>query len=182
MYLEDSNDGRTFLYVEAQNGRQLTTLDVTDPATIQRVARVTIPATSAFDFVQTVGEQGALIQYRDGSGIALLSFKRYKHPVLVSSPFLEQTETSEALGHTGLLLSSNEVLSRPTSNPRSYKVVDTANPARPGLVATVPAVHQRLAKSDTGTLFLLNQDGVTVVRRLRVEQEHQLELDQQRGN
>jgi hypothetical protein len=182
MYLQDSNDGRTFLYVEARNGQQLTALDVTDPATIQRVAQTTIPAISAFDFLQAVGEQGVLIQYRDGSGIALLSFKHYKHPVLVTAPSLVGTETSEALGHTGLLLSSNEVVNRPTSDPRNYKVVDTANPEQPGLLATIATVKQRLDKSDTGTLFLLNKDGVTVVRRLRVEQEHQTELDQQRGN
>ncbi len=80
------------------------------------------------------------------------------------------------------MLSSNDVASRPTSDPRNYKVVDTANPAQPGLLAMIPAVKQRLAKSDTGTLFLLNKDGVTAVRRLRVEEEHQTELDQQRGN
>jgi hypothetical protein len=43
-------------------------------------------------------------------------------------------------------------------------------------------VKQRLSKTDTGTLFLLNKDGVTVIRRLRIEEEHQIELDQQRGN
>jgi hypothetical protein len=34
MYLDDTTDGRTFLYVEAQKGQQLTVLDVTDPARI----------------------------------------------------------------------------------------------------------------------------------------------------
>jgi hypothetical protein len=182
MYLHDTNDGRTFLYVEARSGQELTALDVTDPAKIQRVAQAPIPATSAFDFVQTVGDDSALIRYRNGSGFALLSFEHYKHPTLVAVPSIENTDTSEALGQTGLLLTSNDALSNPISNSRNYKVVDTSNPSQPRLLATSPSVKQRLVKADTGTLFLLNKDGVTVVRRLRVEEEHQIQLDQQRGN
>ena len=182
MYLHDTNDGRTFLYIEARNGQQLTALDVTDPAQIQRTAQTAIHATSAFDFVRSVGDDGALIRYRNGSGVALLSFKHYKHPVLVNSPALEDAETSDALGQTALLVAANEVTMHPISDPRNYKVVDISNPSQPGTLASIPTVTQRLSKSDTGTLFLLNKDGVTVVRRLRVEKEHQIELDQQRGN
>ena len=36
MYLHDTNDGRTLLYIEAENGRKVTSLDVTDPSRIQR--------------------------------------------------------------------------------------------------------------------------------------------------
>jgi hypothetical protein len=182
MYLHDTTDGRTFLYVEAQNGQQLTALDVTDPARIQRIAQTTIPVNSAFDFVRPAGDEDALIRYRNGSGVALLNFKHYKHPVLVNSSTSAATDTSEALGQTALLVTSNEATAHPFSDPRNYKVVDTSSQSQPGLLATIPAVMQRLAKSDTGTLFLLNKDGVTVVRRVRVEEEHQIELDQQRGN
>jgi hypothetical protein len=182
MYLHDSTDGRSFLYVEAQNGQQLTALDVTDPGRIQRIAQTTIPADSAFDFVRPVGDDDALIQYRNGSGVALISFTHYKHPTLVNSSAFENADASEALGQAALLVTSNEVTTRPVSDPRNYKVVDTSKPSQPGMLASIPAVKQRLAKSDTGTLFLLNQDGVTVVRRLRVEQEHQVELEQEAHN
>jgi hypothetical protein len=182
MYLHDTTDGRTFLYVEAQNGQQLTALDVTDPARIQRIAQTTIPGNAAFEFVRSVGDEDALIRYRNGSGVALLSFKHYKHPVLVNSPALDNADISEALGQTAVLVTSNEVTTQPLSDPRGYKVVDTSNLHQPGVLATIPAVMQRLAKSDTGTLFLLNKNGVTVVRRLRVEEEHQIELIQQEGN
>jgi hypothetical protein len=182
MYLHDTPDGRTFLYVEAQNGRQLTVLDVTDPAGIERSAQATIPANSAFDFVKPVGDEDALIQYRNGSGVALLNFKHYKRPALVSSPAFENADTSESLGQTALLLTSSEAATHPFSDPRNYKVVDTSRPAQPGMLATIPEVKQRLSKPDTGTLFLLNKDGVTVVRRLRVEEEHQIELAQKANN
>jgi hypothetical protein len=182
MYLHDTTDGRTFLYVEAQHGQQLTALDVTDPSRIQRSAQTTIAANSAFDFVGSIGDEGALIRYRDGSGVALLSFKHHKHPALVSSAAVENTDTSEALGQTALLVTSNEVATHPFSDPRNYNVVDTSKTSQPAMLASIPAVMQRLAKSDTGTLFLLNEDGVTVVRRLRVEQEHQVELEQEAHN
>jgi hypothetical protein len=185
MYLHDTSDGRTLLYVEAENGGSLNTLDVTDPANIQRIARTTIPANTAFDFVESIGEQAVLIRYRDGSGVALLSFKHYKQPILVAAPTIDEDAVSEPLGQTGLLLSSSQRAYRPVSQPlnaRNYKVVDTANPVQPALLAMISDVQQRLTKSDTGTLFLLNRDGITVVRRLRVEQDHQVELDAQMGN
>jgi len=182
MYLHDTNDGKAILYIEAQNGQQLTALDVTNPARIQRTAQTAIPAASVFDFVRSVGDEGVLIRYRNGAGVALLSLKYSKHPVLLNSSALENAETSEALGRTALLVTVSEAAMHPINDPRSYNVVDTSNPSQPEMLATIPAVQQRLAKSDTGTLFLLNKDGVTVVRRLRVEAEHQIELDQEMGN
>jgi hypothetical protein len=182
MYLHDTSDGGTFLYIESKNGQRLTTLNVTNPARIQRVAQTTIHANSAFDFVRSVGDESALIRYRDGSGVALLSFKHHKYPVLVNSSALENAETSEALGQTALLVTANGATTYRFDDQRNYKVVDTSNQFQPGVLATITEVTQRLTKSDTGTLFLLNKNGVTVVRRLRVEEEHQIELDQQRGN
>jgi hypothetical protein len=185
MYLQDTNDGRTLLYIEAQNGRMLSGLDVTDPATIRRVTQVELPSASAFDFVGPVGSEAVLIRYRDGSGTALLNFKHYKHPALVTDAALDPNYVTE-LGQTGLLLTSAEfrdgTFHQTVDTPRNLEVVDSANPSRPRLLATIADVRQCLAKSDTGTLFLLNKDGVTVVRRLRVEQEHQAALDAQRGN
>jgi hypothetical protein len=182
MYLHDTNDGKTFLYIEAQNGQQLTALDVTDPARIRRTAQIAIPAASAFDFLRAVGDEAALIRYWNGSGVALLSFKHYKYPVLVNSPALENAKTSEALGQTALLVRANETAAYRFDESRKYQVVDTSNQFQPGVLATIPAVMQRLTKSDTGTIFLLNKNGVTVVRRLRVEEEHQIQLDQEMGN
>ena len=182
MYLHDTSDGSAFLYVEAQNGQQLTVLDVTSPAGIKRSAQTTIAASSAFDFVKSIGDDDVLIQYRNGSGVALLNFKHYKHPLLVNASALENADTSEALGQTAMLVTSNQASVLPFSDPRNYKVVDISKPSQPGMLATISQVEQRLSKSDTGTLFLLNNDGVTVVRRLRVEEEHEIQLMQEEHN
>jgi hypothetical protein len=186
MYLYDAHDGSTLLYVETDHGHMLTALDVTDPADIRRVAQVTLSATTAFDFADLPGQQAVLIRYRDGSGVALLNLRHYKHPTLVTSPALLNAVVSEPLGETGTLVTTSPA-PQWAAGPqlrsfRSYKVMDTANPVQPALLATTSDVKQRLAKDDTGTLFLLNRDGITVVRRLLVEAAHQLELDSQRGN
>jgi hypothetical protein len=47
MYLHDTNDGRTLLYIEAENGRKLISLDVTDPSRRFRTDEVT-PETPVF--------------------------------------------------------------------------------------------------------------------------------------
>src|ERR1700758_783987 len=67
MYLHLTGDGRSLLYIEAEDGRTLSVLNVTDPAKIRRVAQVRLAATSAFDFIQPVGDDSALIRYRNGS-------------------------------------------------------------------------------------------------------------------
>lgn len=182
MYLYHMGDGRSLLYIETQGGCELSALDVTDPAKITAVTKTQLATKKAFDFVQDVGDGGALIRYRDGSGVALLSFRKYRHPVLADRPILDRANASETLGGAGLLLSSNDVVSNPIGDPRNYKVLDTSDASQPGLLASVPAVKQRLSKPDTGTLFLLNADGVTVVRQLQVERENEIDLDSQGGN
>jgi hypothetical protein len=182
MYLYDTNDGRAVLYIEATGGRALSTIDVTDPANIQMIDQTPLAAVSAFDFVEEVGDNAVLIRYRNGSGIALLSLRQIKHPTIIEQPAFAQAGVSETLGQTGLLLTSAEVPAHALNVAQTFEVVDTTNPSRPGLLASVSAVKERLSNEDTGTLFLLNNDGVTVVRQLPVEEEHQMELDQQRGN
>ena len=96
MCLYETGDGRTLLYIEGQDGHELSGLDVTDPARIKAVTKTELAGKAAFDFVQDVGGRGELIRFRDGSGVALLSFKNWKHPVLVEGPTLAQAESSEA--------------------------------------------------------------------------------------
>ncbi|HEY3617799.1 MAG TPA: hypothetical protein VGK96_13395, partial [Candidatus Sulfotelmatobacter sp.] len=57
-----------------------------------------------------------------------------------------------------------------------YAVWDNSKASHPNLLATIPGVTQRLSNEDTGTLFLLSQNGITVVRRLRVEEDHKIDV------
>jgi hypothetical protein len=183
MYLQDTNDGRTFLYIEATGGQKLSILNVTNPAAIKGVALVAIAAPSPFDFVQSVGDYAALIRYRNHSGFAVLNFRNYNHPEVTSASQFALADSVEKLGTNGLLLTSDGSPNAPFAKTlQNYNVVDTTNPTQPALLATISGVKQRLSKADTGTLFLLSDNGVTVVRRLHVEAEHTIEQMQQMGN
>ena len=177
MYLQKSGDERTVLYVESAKGTKLTALDVTDPARIERLAETQLVAPARFDFVESVGNDSVLVRYRDGSGEALLNLKHCKHPVLGDASGLIGTEAAEKLGQTALLSASTNATVAPIvdSDP-TYKVWDSSKASHPNLLATIPGVTQRLSNEDTGTLFLLSDNGITVVRRLRVEEDHKIDV------
>jgi hypothetical protein len=177
MYLHNSGDGRTVLYIESAEGTKLTALDVSDPGRIRRLSEAELDAPSRFDFVESVGSDSALVRYRDGSGEALLSFKHSKHPVLGDASALTGTETAEKLGETALLSASTNAAVAPiVDNDPTYKVWDDSKASHPNLLATIPGVTQRLSNDDTGTLFFLSENGITVVRRLRVEEDHKIDV------
>ena len=176
MYLQKTSDGRALLYVESAKGAELTTLDVTDPARIRRVAETKLGASSVFDFAEPIGSDGVLIRYRDGSGEALINMKHSNHPVLESASALSGTEAAEKLGETGLLSASTDMPAPIVQNDPIYTVWDNSKASHPAVLATVPGVTQRLSNQDTGTLFLLSKDGITVVRRLRVEHDYKVNV------
>ncbi len=170
MYLYNTGGGKTLLYVETQAGKSLSVLDVSNPAKIQAIGQSPLAARGPFDFVQDVGDHGALIRYRNGTGVAFIDFTRQTAPVIVDKPPLEHATSAEALGRAGLLLTSDKMLATSEHSARTYYVMDTEEIAQPSLLAKVSAVTQRIANANTGTIFLLNRDGITVVRRPAVEQ------------
>src|ERR1700739_3321025 len=177
MYLDKREHGRTVLYVESAEGTKLTTLDVSDPGRIRRLAETEMAVPSRFDFVEPIGNDNVLFRYRDGSGEALLSVKHCKHPVLGDASALTNTEAAEKLGETALLSASTNAAVTPiVDNDPTYKVWDDSKASHPNLLATVPGVTQRLSNEDTGTLFFLNANGITMVRRLRVEEDHKIDV------
>jgi hypothetical protein len=177
MYMDKRGDGRTVLYVESAEGTKLTALDMSDPGKIRRLAETELVAPSRFDFVESVGNDNALVRYRDGSGEALLTFKHCRHPVLGDASPLTGTEAAEKLGETALLSASTNAAVAPIvdSDP-TYKVWEGSKSSHPNLLATIPGVTQRLLNEDTGTLFFLSRNGITVVRRLRVEEDHKIDV------
>jgi hypothetical protein len=96
--------------------------------------------------------------------------------VLSSAPAFANASTYESLGQTGLLAESTGTLQQPESHTAGYNIVDLSTPANPAVLANVNDVRQRLFLGDTGTLFLLNHQGLTVVRQPQVELKHATEL------
>ena len=170
MYLHSTEDGRSLLYIETQGGQSLSVLDVSNPARIQALILVPASIRGTFDFVRDVGDEQVLIRFRENSQVALLNLAKPTHPVIVDLRLPEAAAGVEALGRTALLVTTSKSLPLPAPSAQTYFVLDTSAASGSVLLAKIPAVKQRLARQDTGTIFLLNGDGVTVVRRPRAEQ------------
>jgi hypothetical protein len=179
MYLHRTADRQVMLYLEKAQGQKLAILDVTDPAHIKAVGEVSIAAPSTYDFVQSLGGSVALIRYRNHSGFAVISFKHYKQPVLTAEPDYLHPAKAEPDGSQGELLISakSSSTSAPEVEPQYEVLRISGSGATP--VATIENVIQRVDRAGTGTVFLLNDKGVTVVRRLSLEREHQIEIWQE---
>jgi hypothetical protein len=180
MYLHHTGEAQAILYLERNQGRNLAFLDVTDPAKIKAVGQVSIDAPSAYDFVQDLADSAVLIRYRNHSGFAVISFKNYKQPVLKGEPEYLHPASVEPDGSSALLLVSANAATPPAREP-DYEVLNISNPSSPTPLATISGVIQRLDRPQTGTVFLLNDQGLTVIRRLAAEREHKIEKWQKRN-
>lgn len=182
MYLHNTADDQAILYIETNKGRTLAILNVTDPARVEDVAQVAINAPAPYEFVQNVGDSAALIHYHNDSGFAVVNFKKYQHPTLVQTSQFALAGNIEELGAKGLLFTSAAADTSFDPAPQTYGVVDTSNPSDPVALASIDGVVQRLSRPETGTLFLLSNQGVTIVRRPRVEEEYAIGQMQMEGN
>ena len=177
MYLRSTPGGAVVLYVEANNGRTLDVVDVTDPANARRMAQVSLPAHSAFDFVLPTAD-GVMVRFRDGSGEAFLSLSKYKQPTLVSSSELNATGSAEKFDDAIVLTTVKGAAVESLVDP-TYRVYDDTTSPGLKLTATISDVSQEIERKATGTLYLLSKNGVTVVRQPQIEQtyfEYQLSL------
>ena len=177
MYLYHTGHAQELLYLEKDEGRTLAILDVADPAHIKAVRQVSIAASSTYDFVQNLGPTAVLIRYRDHSGFATISFNDYKRPVLTAHPDYLHPANAEHDGTQGeLLISANASgTPRPEQDPQ-YQILSLSGSSGATPLVTLENVIQRVDRPETGTIFLLNDKGVTVVRRLSPEYEYLAEI------
>jgi len=171
MHLQFTSGGQAILYLEQDHGKTLAILDVTDPAEIRQIGEVAINAPSPYDFAQDLPGSEELIRYRNNSGFAVITFKHYKRPELKDEPDYLHPARAQAQGVNGLLLISSK--QSPTSEPPSdYEVLSLSNSSPPTPLATIRGVTERLDRPQTGTTFLLNTTGLTVIRSVSAEQEY----------
>lgn len=183
MYLHHTHAAQAILYLEKDEGRKMAILDVTDPGHIQAVGQVSVAATATYDFVQYLGNSTVLIHYRDHSGFATINFKNYKEPVLTAEPeYLHPAKVQPDGPGALLLVSAHSTTSAPTRESQYYEVLSVPGSSGSTPLATVKGVIQRVDRPGTGTIFLLNEQGVTVVRSLAAEEEHQLEIWEKEAN
>jgi hypothetical protein len=168
MLLRGTADGRKLLYVEQGNGSHLATFDVTDPARVKGEGSVQLDATGPFDFVSAIGTRAELIRFRQDMAGAMLDFHKDTVPNLEALQGLRVPGPISILGNDGFLVAGQpaDALSR-----REYQVVDMADTQDLNRVFDVKQVREELTVADTGTTFLLTQDGLYEIRRPAVERD-----------
>jgi hypothetical protein len=180
LFLHSDNAGSTYLYVEQQQGTRLSVFDVTDPAHIKLVVSRPLVAEGAFDFIRPLGEHAELVYFRGSQKEAVLDVRKPKSPVLQMPPTATDLGAAETLGESGLLV-TDEPYKYVAAVGRDYQVIDIAASA-PTPLATIKDVRHRVTNHETGTTFLLGPSGLTVVRRLSVENDYKVHQMQMRGN
>jgi hypothetical protein len=180
LFLHSDNAGRTYLYVEQQQGARLSIFDVTDPARIKLVVSTPLAAQGTFDFVRPLGNNAELVYFRDGQKEAVLDLRNARRPVLRMIPATTNFGPAEPLGESGFLVTAQAHQYTPAV-ARDYQVIDVAG-SIPTQLATVNDVKHRVTNDYTGTTFLLGTDGLTVVRQLSVENDYKEQQLQTQGN
>jgi hypothetical protein len=164
MFLHDSIDGRTLLYVEQIQGTGLATFDVTDPSHIKAEGTVELH-TGPFDFVSPLGDRAELIRFRRDQQEAVLDLRKERLPTL------KPLYTS----HDAAMPLDNATGAGPTTElDRDYRIIETANLRNFNRILEVKHVRAETTNAATGTTFLLTENGLYLVRRPNVEWTHHL--------
>jgi hypothetical protein len=167
----EGGDGRCYLYIEQHKGERLLVLDVTDPAHIKQVNSLSLSVPGPFDFVRKLPSAAILVEFQNNLGTALLDLRKPMAPVLKRVSAFQNSGATEALGSSAILMVNEHSNDMPVV-ARDYQVVDTSDPAGPTLLFTVKQVNEETVRAETGTTFLLGADGLTVIRRPRVEEKY----------
>ena len=181
LFLYQDGNGNTFLYIEQQQGARIAVFDVTDPAKVKFVSSAVLTVPGPFDFVRPLDGNAELIRFRDNKGVAILDLHHAKVPMFKMLNSVSDTGQTESIGETGLLL-VNEPHEYVRAIPRDYQVIDLSVPSDPALITTIKQVKHKVTRGETGTMFLLGSDGLTVIRRIRVEEDYASEQNALRGN
>jgi hypothetical protein len=108
---------------------------------------------------------------RESIELAVLDLHRPKSPTLKVVNTLNEPGHTESLGEMGFLV-INEPYRDVGPVAHDCQVVDISNRAGPIALATIKQVKHRVVNEETGTTYLLASDGLTVVRRPRVEDDY----------
>jgi len=171
MLLHYTGDGKTHLCIEQNHGARLAIFDVTDPAHVKEEGSVQVDAPGSFDFVSSLGDDAELIRFQDGQREAVLDLHKVKRPTIKMVPGLTFQGATEHLGDDAFMI-SNQASEPSDANAPDYQVVETASAREPNRVYDVKQVRQQITNDETGTTFLLAADGLYLIRRPAVEEEH----------
>jgi hypothetical protein len=167
MFLHDTEDGRTFLYVEQQEGTRLAIFDVTDPAHVRGEGSVQLDAAGPFDLVAHLGKRGELVRFRGGKGDAVLDLRRT--PTLKKMPGLDTQNSTILVADDNWRVAGQPINAPFAHGSRDYKIFQSGESPGDERVIEVKQVRQEATNADTGTTFLLAQNGLYLIRRPALE-------------
>jgi len=167
MQLHSTLDGTTYLYIEQFQMRRIVVLDVTNPDRIRALASVAVELPAVFDFAGEVNNQTVLLRLRDGKGVAMLDVRRPGQPKVVVAHELYASAALEGPGK-GVFVKRSPAAGA-VEAVHDYQVIDSSDPLKPRLLATVLQVSQKVTDQWTGTTYLMGSAGLTVVHRLDLD-------------
>jgi hypothetical protein len=174
LLLRTDQYGSIYLYVEQEEGTILAILDVTDPDHMKLTTSVPIEGHGAYDFVHPIGGSTELVAFRDGSGTAIIDFRKAKKPQM-SVVHSVSDRAIEQLGTAGYLSSSIPQVHTVAIQPRDVQLLETGR--RPRVLATLNGVTRQINRFETGTIFLLAKGKVIVIRRLDAERQYTMDQE-----
>ena len=167
MFLHDTGDGRTLLYIEQHNGTELAIFDVTDPARVRGRGSVRLGAPGSFDFVAHLGKRGDLVRLRDGLGDAILDFRGT--PALKKVPGLNTKNSVVVVADEDWRIAAQPLNAPIVHCPRDYEIFPGVEASGVDRYIEIKQVSQETTNADTGTTFLLAQSGLYLIRRPALE-------------
>lgn len=173
MFLHDVKDGRTVLYIEQNQGAQLAIFDVTDPGHVRSRGSVQLGASGPFDFVSPLGGQKEIVRFRQDQKVAVLDFHTSVLPSLTRLQAPDGSGPISPLGEDAFLVDRKAAAGRGVNAPGTlgdYKVFDTARSDLENAF-DVNEVRATLTKDDTGTTFLLTNQGLYLIRQPTAESD-----------
>jgi hypothetical protein len=165
--LHETADGRILLYIEQNQGARLATVDVTDPLHDKGEGSVYLDSSAPFDFVSPVENQAELVQFRQGQEDAVLDLPRAGVAKLMTAQGLPLPgPMTDALTVTHPMMDAAPAV--------NFGPIDTVLSYELNRMFDVKQVRAQMTRTDTGTTFMLTEDGLCVIRRPVVEWLHQL--------
>ena len=168
-----SGDGKSYLYIEQLNGKKLVVLDVTDLAHIKTMQAIMLPFSEQFRFSEELNDSYVVLRSMDQKEMAILNTRKAKAPVLETVDAFEHASQVQSIGRSTFLLTATHGVAAALPTPQEYRVVESAKNLRFSTLYAIPGVIASIIREETGTLFLLGAEGLTVIRHPEKEAEYE---------
>ena len=160
-----------WLYLEQKQGARLIVLNVSEPSKIRLAADVPTGLQKPYDLIPVRHKHYAIVRFRDGSGQMLLNLSHPRAPRLLPAPASLPVATLSEHNFESPAMELRTV-GETTGEGQDIQVIEPG--ATPKPIATISHVTRQTYRRETGTLFLLGDDRLTVIRSLGKELDWEL--------